>query len=292
MSRRCFDQTYEIASGPSPESFATYADRARAAFSALLATDPDEKLVQRFLEENPSFVPGLHSLGFAGAFPRHYLLISQPVLPGLRTRVPDLMWIGHTSVAIYPTLIEIERPGKQVFTSERVPCAEFSQARHQLAQWQAWFSKPENVQVFIGEYGAAWKPARGVVKPRFVLIYGRRAEIQDDAELARERAHLLDDTSEALVSYDRIAPDRTLDNAITVRAKGNDRFRAIAIPPTFTLGPLDADRLPMIDDLDKVIAATDSISPERRSFLLSRLPYWQAWGKREERGMMSSGDVE
>lgn len=292
MTRRSFDQTYKIALGPAPEPFETYADRARSEFSALLGTDPDEKIVQRFFEHNPSLVPGLHSLGFPGAFPRNYLLISQPVLPGLRARIPDLMWIAYTSVAIYPTLIEIERPGKRIFTAERVPYAEFSQARHQLAQWRAWFSKPENSQIFASEYSAAWLPARGIIKPRFVLLYGRRNEFYDDAELTRERSFLLDDAVEALVSYDRVAPDPVLHNAITVKATGNDRFRAIAVPPTFTLGPCDAERLSMIDELDSVIAATDSIASERRSFLLKRLPYWQAWARRGAPGTISTSDYE
>lgn len=292
MNHRHFD--YELVPGPAPEPFAAYADRAKAKFSALLAADPDEKAIQQFFEQNPCFVPGLHSLGFPGAFPRRYLLISQPPLPGLRARVPDLMWIAYTSVAIYPTLIELERPGKRLFTSERVPYADFTQARHQLAQWRGWFSRPENVQKFIAEYGAAWAPARGELKPRFILVYGRRAEFQDDAELMRERAYLLDDTAESLVSYDRIGPDHTLDNAITVKPLGNDRFGAIAVPPTFTLGPLDADRLPMIDNLDGVLAAADSIPPERRAFLRNRLPYWQAWARKGAGGLktMSSGDYE
>jgi Domain of unknown function (DUF4263) len=292
MSHRNFDQTYELASGPAPEAFDTYADRAKAEFSALLDTDPDEKAIQKFFEQNPCFVPGLHSLGSPGAFPRRYLLITQPPLPGLRSRVPDLMWIAYSSVAIYPTLIELERPGKRLFTKERVPYADFAQARHQLAQWRGWFSKPENVQKFIAEYGVAWAPARGELKPQFILVYGRRAEFQDDAEMTHERAYLLDDTAESLVSYDRIGPDRMLDNAITVKPIGNNKFRAIAVPPTFTLGPLDADRLPMIDNLDGVLAATDSISPERRAFLRKRLPYWQAWAQNGAGGMMSSGDYE
>ena len=100
MSDRPFDQTYELVSGPAPEPFEPYAHQARVELSTLLGTDPDEKAIQQFFERNPCFVPGLHSLGFPGAFPRRNLLISQPPLPGLRARVPDLMWIAYTSVAI------------------------------------------------------------------------------------------------------------------------------------------------------------------------------------------------
>src|SRR5690242_5413617 len=108
MSKRTFEKTYEIVSGPSPEPFDTYATRVASGFATLLESTPNEATVQEFLEANPCMVPGLHSLGILpGAFPRSALLISQPSLPGLRERVPDFMWISWSSIAIYPTLIEI-----------------------------------------------------------------------------------------------------------------------------------------------------------------------------------------
>jgi hypothetical protein len=287
------DKTYELQSGPPPEPFESYADRIAAEFATLLSSKPTEGAVQRFLEQNPCLLPGLRSIGiYPGVFHSRSLLISQPSLPGLRVRRPDFMWISSTSIATYPTLIEIESPSKRLFSARRVPMAAFTQARHQLAQWRAWFSQPENVQKFISEYAISKTRGAEALEPRFIIVFGRRAEFESDPELARERACLLDGEVENLVSYDRLAPDPMFANTITVRATGSGRFRAIAVPPTLTLGPRFADRLLIVDGLPEVLRATTSISMERRQFLLERLPYWEEWARRGGRGMSRSGDYE
>ena len=293
MNSITFNKTYELQQGPASESFQSYADRLASEFATLLSSSPEEPEVQRFLEKNSCLVPGLRSLGiYPSAFPRYSMLISQPSLPGLRVRLPDFMWIAHTSIAVYPTLIEIESPGKRLFSAKRSPTADFTQARHQLTQWKAWFSRPENVQTFVSDYILA-RDHRGVTfEPRFILVFGRRAEFENDPELTRERACLLESEVESLTSYDRLAPDPMLANVITVRATGSGRFRAIAVPPTFTLGPLDADCLPLVDGLEEVIRATASIPVERRQFLVDRLPYWQNWAQNGRRGIVASGDRE
>ena len=287
-------KTYELATGPEPESFEAYADRLAAQFTTLLTQEPDEPEVQHFLERHPCLVPGVRSLGLLpSGFAENSMLISQPTLPGLRSRRPDFLWIAKTSVGIYPTLIEIERPDKRVFTAKGVPTAEFNQARHQLAQWAAWFAQPENGQKFIAEYGITAPPAGTLVlNPKFILIYGRRAEFESDPALSRERSFLLNDSNESLVSYDRLAPDPMLHNAITVRAVGDGRFRVIAVCPTFSLGPADATRLSLVQDLETALDGTDSIAPERRAFLLQRLPYWRTWAKTRNAGIIASCDRE
>ena len=288
-----FEKTYELQAGPVPEAFQSYVDRVSSEFAVILDSSPEELTVQRFLEQNPCLVPGLRSLGiYPSAFPRHSMLISQPSLPGLRVRQPDFMWIARNSIATYPTLIEIERPGKKLFSVKRSPTADFTQARHQLTQWRAWFSRHENSQMFASDYILARDHRGTAFEPRFILVFGRRAEFENDPELTRERAYLLDGEIESLASYDRLTPDPTLANVITVRASGNGRFRAIAVPPTFTLGPLDADCLPLVDGLEEVIRTTASISAERRQFLISRLPYWRDWAQRRTRGIIRSGDHE
>lgn len=294
MERPGFTKTYEIEVGPPAEGFATYADRVVAEYRRLLDADPDERTVQVFLERNPCLVPGMRSLGILpSAFPNDVLLISQPKLPALSARVPDFLWIAYNSVGIYPTSIEIERPSKRLFTAAGVPTAEFTQARHQLAQWRGWFSKPGNEAAFKSEYGVVDAPGgSGVLEPRFILVYGRRSELEDAPALARQRKFLLDGEVESLVSYDRLVPDPMLVNAITVRAVGDGRFRAIAVPPTFTLGPIDASRLAAVEGLEEVIAGTEQISVERKGFLLKRLPYWRGWARENRRGFVASVDVE
>lgn len=289
-----FQKTYEILAGPAPESFSAYERSITAAYATVLDSDPDEVTLQRFFERNPSMVPGMRSLGILpSAFPNHNLLISQPVLPALAARIPDFLWIAYTSVGIYPTALEIERPGKQIFTTAGIPTADFTQARHQLAQWRGWFAEPENQALFRREYGVVdAADGSNIMEPKFILLYGRRAELEERKDLRRERALLLEGDVESLVSYDRLHPDPALANAITVKPTGHGRFRAVTIPPTFTLGPRDAARLLIIDGLDEVIENSAEIPPERRSFLLGRLPYWTRWAKENPRPTLSSTDFE
>jgi hypothetical protein len=97
---------------------------------------------------------------------------------------------------------------------------------------------------------------------------------------------------ENLVSYDRLAPDPLLGDAITVKVTGSGRFRAVAVPPTFTLGPYEASRLLVVDGIEEVIDRMPSISAERRRFLIERIPYWKAWAKGPRKGITNSGDRE
>jgi hypothetical protein len=289
------DRTYEVEDGPPAEDFDSYAARLATEYFALIEAHPAEHIVQAFLEQHPCLVPGPRSIGvLPSGYPMHSLLISQPRLPGLRSRIPDFMWIAQTSAGVYPSLIEIERPDKAIFGAKRVPSADFSQARHQLAQWRAWFSRPENEHAFSRDY----EPYRDStltripLEPLYFLVYGRRAEFEHDAELAEVRAQLLTDRTEHLLSYDRLTPDSMLRNAITVRATGSGRFKAIAIPPTFVLGPADAKRLLFIDELESVIAEACHISEPRKEFLLRRLPYWREWAAKKQRGVINTGDRE
>lgn len=150
---------------------------------------------------------------------------------------------------------------------------------------------PGSGEVPLKEYAVSPAPAGEIIQPRFVLVYGRRAEFADDANLRHARAGLLGGAMR-LVSYDRLSPDPNLANVITVKATGSGRFRVSAVPPTFTLGPRDADRLNIVDGICEVLAATSSISEERRRFLVSRVPYWKEWDRGCAHGMSKSGDCE
>ena len=147
-------RTYEIQPGPSAPSVDDYAELSQSEWTQLLESSPDEKNVQSFLERNPAFLPGAWTPSVkSGHYPLHCAAISQPILPGLNARRPDFMLVSTHSSMWYPTLIEIERPSKRIFTGGGIPSADFSEARNQLAQWRTWFSIPENVQTFIASYG-------------------------------------------------------------------------------------------------------------------------------------------
>jgi hypothetical protein len=178
MSRK----TYTIKHGPERPSSDEYSRRVSSDFAALLQREP---AIHRFLDRTPSLVPGAQTPGGPVNGLLHGALITQPKLPGFRSRVPDFMWIVADSATWYPTLIEIESPTKKLFTRAGVPRAEFTQARNQLTQWRAWFQSPTNVQQFIELYDipARWRNFMGY-RLRMILVYGRRAEFETLPELS------------------------------------------------------------------------------------------------------------
>ncbi|MFY9618530.1 MAG: Shedu immune nuclease family protein [Pyrinomonadaceae bacterium] len=280
--------TYQIENGPSAVPVAEYSNAIEWKFRDLRDSKPSEQQVQDFLERNPALVPGARTPGSpSGHAPIHNVLIAQPKLPGLRSKIPDFMWIATHSEAWYPTLIEIERPDKKIFKSRVVPRAEFTEAHNQFAQWRSWFSKPENTQVLIREYGVPEEIIRfRSMKLHMILVYGRRSEFENEPVISMQRSALFAGVDEQLMSYDRLRVDHCLGDAITVRALGSGQYEAVAIPPTFTLGPRFAERLSRISMLEAAIQLAE-IAAARKEFLTRRLSYWRDWGgtKTNERHM-------
>jgi hypothetical protein len=288
------EQTYQLARGPAAVEFLDYARIATRALTDLLNENPDEPRVQKFLERHPLFVPGAWSPGGGTCSSRLlYMLVSQPSLPGLDGRRPDFMWLAADSKTWFPMLIEIERPSKRIFRRDGVPCADFTQAKNQLDQWRAWFSDPINQLKFQTDYGIPeeWT-ARKAMSLHMTLIYGRRSEFEHDARLSKQRASLLTGNDEELMSFDRLATHWLLGNALTVRAIGAGRYRALVAPPTMTLGPNIAERLLVLENLELAIDSSEGWSPERRVFVKSRLPYWRDWAKSGQKGWVTVGDQE
>jgi hypothetical protein len=288
-----FERTYIQERGPAPIAFDIYSAECFEAFNTLLDGTTPESEVQYFLEKNPCLVPGAWTPGSpSGHYPLHCALISQPIIPSLRTRQPDFMWIATDSHSWYPTLIEIEAPGKRIFTKSKIPSAEFTQARNQLAQWRTWFSTTSNVEQFMDSYGLpdVFRYHR-TMRMHMILIYGRRREFEADSELSKHRGSLLPGSDEDLMSYDRLYPDEKLQEAITVRASGSGRYRVISIPPVFTLSPQMADRLLQIDSLEEAIDDCGTLSLERKEFLKRRAAYWRQWIAEPGRKIIGGSDT-
>ena len=125
-----FSVNYDLQVGPPHIAVDEYAISCTEKFSELLCSDPDESAVQEFLEKHPWLVPGHATLGTpSGHFPLHCSLITQPKLPGQHVRFPDFMWIAVHSGAWFPTLIEIERPGKKIYRKMATPLQIFRKLR-------------------------------------------------------------------------------------------------------------------------------------------------------------------
>jgi hypothetical protein len=291
---RPFAPTYVTEQGPAALAFDVYATQAMAEWRVLLDEDPRERRVQQFLEQHPALVPGSLSPGGATCGSELFnLLVSQPTLPGLDARQPDFLWFTSTSDTWYAVLLEIEAPGKRLFRRDGVPTAEFNQARNQLNQWRSWFGLPTNQLKFQADYGVPefWT-ARRAMAVYMLLVYGRRNEFRQDPSLTRQRSSLLSGEDEELMSFDRLVADRFLADAITVRAKGNGRYRALSLPPTFKLGPSHPERLLRVDGLEGAIHSSEGWSAARRAFVTSRIPYWRDWAMRDDKGWIDVSDEE
>jgi len=283
--------TYQQERGPEALPFDQYAARLRDEFMPLLSRDPSESEVQEFLEHHPCLIPGAWTPGIkSGHYPLYRAVVSQPRLPSLKSRQPDFMWIAMHSGSWYPTLIEIERPSKQIFTKSGVPCAEFTEARNQLAQWRTWFNNPSNAQIFIEEYGVPQSIRQSrTMQLHTILVYGRREEFENNPELSKQRSSLLSTPDEELVSYDRLVVDHDLKDAITVRAEGSGQYRVVALPPVFCTSPQLADRLLHVRGFSAAIDANLEITKARAEFLKRRISYWREWAASPSSKILSHG---
>lgn len=288
-----FSKNYKLESGPNRVGLAEYMDAANRKFLELLDSNPAEKEVQSFLEKHPSMVPGpLTPYGASGHFPLHCSLITQPKLPGVPSYVPDFMWIARHSGAWFPTLIEIEKPGRKIFTTKGDPTSEFSHARNQLNYWRSWFKNPTNVQQFMDLYGISryWNSTSMCL--RMILVYGRRAEFKDNPQLKSIRYGLLPGTDEELMSFDRLGVNPLMEDAITIKSVGQGKYEAVSIPSSFATGPDLANRLLHIEGMPEALDRNEEIDEERREFLKRRILYWKKWASTSYRQVFDTGSRE
>lgn len=251
----------------------------------------EEDVFQEFFESNPSLLPGAFGIyGESGHAPYNNALITQPLLQGLTTKIPDFLWIASDSGTIYPIFIEIEKPNKKWFRNDGRPTAEFTQAQNQISDWKMWYSNPNHQSLFYQYYDIDGEIARGkAVKPQFVLIFGSRSEFSGKPDLNQKRSQLVRE-NEIYMTFDRLTPNIKARNTITCKVQ-NRNYVAKFVPPTFRLGPLFAEELSKIDNYEEAIN-NSQIDDRRKEFLISRLNYWVDFGKRQPRGLRNSGDWE
>ncbi len=289
------EKSYEITAGaPACMAWDDYEKIILTKWDVFLNSDDSkiERNVQEFLEQHPCMIPGPFGLiGTSGHSPWPAAMISQPVLPSLSVRIPDFMWIARESVNVYPILIEIESPHKKWFTKAGRPSSEFTQARDQITEWMAWFEKPQNVLQFRDIYNV--RDSLGKLKPFFLLIYGRRSEANRTEALHEKRASM-GRPNELLMTYDRLIPQRNAREFLCVKIDGKG-YRALTVPPTLRLGPVNAEYLAVIRDKSEAVARSPYLSEDRRKFLVDRFPYWDAWSQRasgSRRGIILTSDSE
>jgi hypothetical protein len=139
------DKTYELSEDAPPAmSWNEYESSAMREWKELLKGPlaSNEAAIHKFLEQNPSFIPGAFSFPTSGHYPIFGGVLTKPVLQG--TYIPDFMWLATATDQIYPMFIEIETPKKRWFGQRGQPRAEWTQARNQLVKWKSWIKNPAN----------------------------------------------------------------------------------------------------------------------------------------------------
>lgn len=289
-----FDKKYYMSEGHAPAvNWEEYKVISYNKFLELLERNgDDEKVFQDFFEKNPSFVPGPFGLmGQSGHYPYAGTLISQPNLVGLKKRIPDFMWVSCDSGTISPVLIEIEAPNKRWFNRDGTPNHKFVQAHDQLTEWRQWFLTPAHQLLFYDLFNIPSSFHKGkVLRPLYVLVYGRRNEFGEESHLNQKRATLAR-PDEFLMTYDRIMPSSDARDMLCCKVS-DSKYYAITIPPTFTLGPALSQYHSLIYDKQEAVRYNDELSESRKKFLLERISYWDAYGKSNDKGIMNTGDRE
>jgi hypothetical protein len=290
------ERTYVIEQSPEePLSWKQYEQLVTAEWTTLLNRNspPSEKEVQSFLERHPSMVPGAFGFvgGESGHYPRLCGLITQPSLPSYDRRVPDFMWLAQSSDTEEPVLVEIEAPSKRWFTKNGKPTASLTQALQQITDWKAWSDVPRNAEAFKAFYGLdqGWHARR--LRPSYLLIYGRRAEANADLSRARQRSYLFPENVFGR-TFDRLQPNPKADDLVCLKAVSSGVFEVVSVPPTLRWRPMLAGERGLSSGWDTAILANPHIPPRLKEFLVRRRGYWDEWGRRGERGVISTGDEE
>ncbi|WP_394551197.1 Shedu anti-phage system protein SduA domain-containing protein [Pantoea sp. SGAir0183] len=137
----------------------------------LIETNPEESIVQDFLERYPASIIG-------SKYALSNALIAK--LPLGVDFVTDFAWVNPRSGPTYVYLIEIEKPSKLIFNQDDSFTQAFNHAYGQVEDWLGWTSRNQNT---LRDILAPLRPDF-LLPPFFatrgVLIYGRESELNDN----------------------------------------------------------------------------------------------------------------
>lgn len=139
----------------------------------------NEEDFQIFLEQNSNLIP-CHFMEHHGF---DLNTVYQKVPMG-NDYVSDFMFITKNSANWTCVHIEIEDPRKPIFKENGEFTAKYNSARTQVKKWEAWFHKTENRNLFEANIKKVLLSnlRDNPIKHRFILIYGRKAEIDSSCK--------------------------------------------------------------------------------------------------------------
>lgn len=287
------DKKYAIIEGaPKETEWELYAREKQLEYEKILEEfGDDEMFFQHFFERNPSFLPGAFEIfGHSGHYPFMDTIISQPQIGGAFKRFPDFLWLANDSLTFCPVFIEIEKPNKKMFNKNGTITADFNQAMGQINEWKYLLNNPVNTLLFYDYFNVPDYLRKREFKPQFVLIYGRRAEYQNEELLRGIRAEHRREQVD-IFSYDRLVPSSDCKQFVSCKVR-NKEYEVICIPPTFRYRADCADTLceykNFVDAIDKMEMTTE----ERKQFLKSRYEYWCEFGRIKGKGLIVGHEGE
>ena len=262
-----------------------YSDLALAAWHSLLAQQPEENEVQRFLELHPSMIPG--GSGDVGPGGHHGsdmgAVFREPDLTGRGRRFePDFIWVTRSSGLVTPILIEIEKPSKRWFRGDGRPSGDFKDARDQLNDWRSWFARDGNETIFREKFlFLDGKYEDRPLEPQYVLIYGRESEFQfggghTNPRALRYKRDQQRGANESFMTFDALRPryDHRNSMTLTMTACGPAIH---AFSPVYGTSPSIGAGAVVLGDPSEALERSVMMSDERRAYLAQRWTHWQEY---------------
>jgi len=176
-------------------------EQLRSKYEKFLRSATSEAQMQYLLEANPVLIPGLYDLHNG---PKGNVVISKLRLAD--EYVTDFAYVSENSAQCLITLVEIESPKIQMFRkSDGLFTAEFSRALQQLRDWEQWCAQhPSHLKDTFRRvfHRSTFKYQRIFV--RFVLVAGRRTQVERSARRQERWAGVNRDPSVVVMTYDRV----------------------------------------------------------------------------------------
>ena len=184
------------------------------------------------------------------------------------------MWISINSGEIRPVLIEIEKPSKKYFNKDGSPSKDFEDALTQLDNWENWFEREnDNKQRFKDYYKIPPHQFIKLIKPLYILIYGRESELKFKKNYIEKRA-IRKKNNREIMTFDRLEPERSCAYYPTIRLKSNGgetEYEAISVPATFGILASISNYYKEIVGIDLAIKKNKYISDDKKNFLINVL---------------------
>ena len=212
---------------PSPSKKTSRISRLREDFNKLIDTKHPEQIYQTFLEENSELIPREFVLNHGINLD---LVLRKVTLA--KDYTPDFMYLSKSSGEWNCVLIELEKPHSRLFKPDSTALhGDFKFALEQINDWRAWLQNPSNHAGFVdGTLGLLRIPSilsKNPVHIKYVLVIGRRSEVENNEPRRRKRS-ALQQGDFRILSYDSLLEGLRNRRALYVGVRHNDHIEIVS----------------------------------------------------------------